>query len=80
MLRSYVRNVMTGRLLAIAAIVAVAGLWPTPAAAGITCKSEHYLICSPYECCFFNCVVCRDAEGNDVGDSCDAGTCYSKQY
>lgn len=67
------------RSLLVAVTCAVLGLWPSAAVAGITCKTQHYLVCDRTECCFFTCVVCVDADGNVLGISCDDGTCYPKE-
>jgi len=68
-----------GRLLLVAVACAVLGLWPAVAAAGITCRAQHYLVCDSKQCCFVTCVVCLDANGDVVGISCDDGTCFDKQ-
>jgi hypothetical protein len=67
------------RVLVVAVfLAAVAGLWPSPAQASISCKVQIYRFCSAYVCCFQICTICMDQQGNIIDVTCGDAYCYNR--
>jgi hypothetical protein len=67
------------RVLVVAVfLVAVAGLWPSPARA-LSCTVVHLKWCGLYICCVQACTYCYDQQGNLVGDPiCGDPICWNR--
>ena len=67
------------RVLVIAvALAAVAGLWPSPAQATISCKVLQFLSCDQYACCLQICTSCTNSRTGITDIECGDTTCWAK--
>jgi len=68
------------QVLVVAGLLAmVAGLWPSPAQAAISCKVQTFRSCGTYVCCFQICTICYDTQTGDIIDiSCGDTICYDR--
>jgi hypothetical protein len=69
------------RLLSAAGLFAlVVGLWPSPAQAAITCKTQDTRYCSVYACCSYTCITCIDSTTGESDTQCSEIYCYDKRF
>jgi hypothetical protein len=67
------------RVLVVAGFLAiVAGLWPAPAHAAITCRVLQFLHCSQYACCLQICTSCFDSKTGITTLDCGDTVCWNQ--
>ena len=68
------------RVLVVAGFLAaaVAGLWPPPAQATISCTVLKLMSCSEYACCLQICTSCYNSQTGFTDIECGDTTCWTK--
>ena len=67
------------RVLVVAGFLAiVAGLWPAPAHASISCRTLQFFHCGDYVCCIQICTSCYNSQTGITDIECGDTTCWTQ--